>query len=306
MMLLTNVEGRVGMEPACAVLLEGRGALDAVEIGIRAVEADESVRTVGRGGIPNLLGVVECDAGIMDGVTLEAGAVAALKNHLHAISVARQVMQRLPHVLLAGEGAERFAREIGAAEDSLATDESLERHSRWLEKHVPEAVRASWPPGRLAEQAWIATREDPAGGTVVFLGIDARGRMAAGVSSSGWPHKYPGRVGDSPILGAGLYADGRFGACACTHAGEISMRACTARCVVLYVQQGAPLGEACRMALRDLQALRGGYRGAIVLHAIDAAGNPCILSNRDLGEEMAYYSWSEDAPEIARGSAIVV
>src|SRR6185437_13690924 len=114
MIVVTNNEGTPGVPATARLLKEGAAGLAASEAGIRLVEADETIRTVGRGGWPNLIGEVELDASVMDGTTLRTGSVGALKGFLHPISIARAVMERLPHVLLAGEGAERFAREIGA------------------------------------------------------------------------------------------------------------------------------------------------------------------------------------------------
>src|SRR5581483_4623265 len=123
MILVTNNEGTSGVATTARMLREGAPALAAIEAGVRLIEADTSVRTVGRGAWPNLLGEVELDAAMMDGTTLQVGAVGALKGFLHPISVARAVMQRLPHVFLVGEGAARFAREIGAeAGDNLIPD----------------------------------------------------------------------------------------------------------------------------------------------------------------------------------------
>jgi len=114
MILLTNNEGTLGVPTTARMLAEGAHALDAIEAGIRLIEADPSVRTVGRGGWPNLLGEMELDACMMDGGTLRSGAVGALQGFLHPVSVAREIMRRLPHEFLVGDGAARFAREIGA------------------------------------------------------------------------------------------------------------------------------------------------------------------------------------------------
>src|SRR5512143_1532913 len=122
MMILSNCEGGVGMHAARAVVERGGAALDAVEEGIRLVEADATVTSVGRGGAPDLLGVVSCDAAVMDGTTGRTGAVGNLRYYLHAVSVAREVMERLPHVMLVSEGAERFAREVGAQKAEMLTE----------------------------------------------------------------------------------------------------------------------------------------------------------------------------------------
>src|SRR5260370_15082065 len=123
MIVVTNNEGTPGVATTSRLLAEGRPGLAAIEAGIRLVESDETVRRVGRGGGPNLLGEVELDASVRDGTTLRTGAVGALKGFRHPIAVARAVMERLPHVLLGGAGAARFAREIGAAaDDNLTSD----------------------------------------------------------------------------------------------------------------------------------------------------------------------------------------
>ena len=137
MKLLANCEGEVGTTAAREVLERGGSALDAAEAGIRVVEADVAVTSVGRGGAPDLLGVVSCDAAVMDGATGGAGAVANLRGFLYAVSVARQVMERLPHVLLVSEGAERFARDIGAERAEMLTEEARARYERWMLEHSP-------------------------------------------------------------------------------------------------------------------------------------------------------------------------
>ncbi len=306
MMLLTNYEGRPGVGLARAVLEKGGPALDAVEAGIRAAEEDESVRSVGRGGTPDLLGRMQSDAAIMDGDTLGAGAVGALSGFLHAITVARRVMEKLPHVMLVGDGAARFAREVRAEPAELLTAKARSAYEAWMEKYVPVEVRAAIDQASLAEYAWTAGRTLRNKGTVVLLARDVRGSIAAGASTSGWANRYPGRLGDSPIIGAGIYADSRFGACGCTHVGEMAIRAGTARSVVLYMKTGMSVQEACQEALRDIGDLRGGFLGPLVVHAIDVYGNPCVLANEDVGEDMDYFYWREDMAEPERRRALVV
>ena len=178
--------------------------MDVVEEGIRAVEADPNSHTVGRGGRPNMAGQVECDASIMNGTTLHSGSVGGLCDYLHAISVARQVMEQTPHVFLAGEGAMRFAGEIGAEKAEMLTMESADKHGKWLETNIPDPLRKIWPKTRLLDHVpLLAGRYDPKG-TTVFLVRNAGGEIAGGASTSGWPNKYPGRLGDSPIIGAGI------------------------------------------------------------------------------------------------------
>ena len=305
-MFLTNCEGWPGLEAARQALEGGKPALDVVELGIRPVEAEPTVDSVGRGGRPNLLGEVACDAAIMDGVTLGAGSVAYLKDYLHAISVARKVMEQLPHVMLVGDGAARFAAEVGAERAELLTADARQRYDEWMRRHVPARQDPAWPSVPLARHAWESAREFGIGGTVLFLVQDRQGRIAAGTSTSGFANGYPGRVGDTPIVGAGLYADSRYGACACTHTGEMAIRAGTARSVVLYLKAGASVEEACLEALRDLSGLVGGHIGALVIHAIDREGRACVVTNKDKGEKSSYYLWQQGmaGPEHLRARVV--
>jgi L-asparaginase len=295
--ILANSEAGVGIAAAAAALQNGRSALDAVELGIRPVELDPHIRSVGVGGWPNLLGQVELDASIMDGRTLRAGAVGALRGFLHPISVARQVMERLPHVFLVGEGAAMFAAECGAETGETLTEEARLEWETWLRQHVPADVWDQWPNVPLAPWARLTTDPETAGGTTTFLVQDAEGDIAAGVSTCGWAFKYPGRLGDSPVIGAGGYADNRYGAAACTGMGELAIRAGTARAVVLYMKMGMSVEEACHEAVNDLWALRRDYRGGVTIHAIDAQGNFYVAAaGRD---DVTYWLWLEGmaAPE---------
>jgi L-asparaginase len=289
--ILTNSVGGVGMPAALAALRAGRPALDVVEAGIRPVEQDPTVNSVGRGGWPNLLGEVELDACIMDGRTLETGAVGAVRGFLHPISIARQVMETLPHVFLVGEGAARFAAECGAETGENLTAESRAEWEKWLQEHIPREVRARWPDVPLVEWARLAADPETAGGTTVFLVKDAAGEIAAGVSTSGWAFKYPGRLGDSPVIGAGCYADNRYGAAACTGMGEFTIRAGTARAIVLYMKLGATVQEAVHEAIADLRSLKRRYRGGVTIHAIDRDGQPYVTSVRHEGE-IKYWLWA--------------
>lgn len=305
MMVLTNCEGRVGIESARRALLAGTSSLDAVELGVREVEADVTVDSVGRGGSPNILGEMECDAAIMDGSTLMAGSVGALKDYLHAISVARAVMERLPHVMLVGDGATRFAREIGAEKAEMLTDEARARHEKWLAANVPAEARAGLNQAPLAEYVRRTVGDYASGGTTIFLAIDSSGRMAGGASTSGWANSYPGRLGDSPIIGAGLYVDQRFGACGCTHIGEMTIRAGTARSVVLYMKRGASVREACEEAVRDLRDLKDGTLGPVVIHAIDVYGNACVVATQEVEKASVYYLWRDGMPAVEQGATAV-
>lgn len=282
MFLIASSNGDVGMDAAWAILEAGGTALDAVEAGTRLVESNPADHSVGYGGYPNLLGEVELDASIMDGATLRAGCVGALRGYRHAISVARKVLDELPHVLVVGEGAARFAAELGLTPENLLTPEAEAVWREGVAGRLPAEFRDAQGAviGELLRRAaGLATDPERAAGTVNFIARDRAGHIACAVSTSGWAWKYPGRLGDSPIIGAGNYADDRYGAAACTGWGELAMRACTARSVVLYLKQGMPLEEACRAAFDDLGDLSADPAKLLMnMVAVDRDGAMCAVS----------------------------
>lgn len=287
MQLVGSSNAAVGFAAGWAILEQGGSALDAVEAVARVVEDNPEDHSVGYGGYPNLLGEVELDASIMDGTSLRTGAVGALRGYRAAISVARRVMEDLPHVFLVGEGAARFAAEIGLTSEDLLSPEA----ARVWRAGVEGRDETGW--AGVSEQLASLLKRAPAitqdpehtTGTVNVIAQDRAGRIAAAVSTSGWAWKYPGRLGDSPIIGAGNYADDRYGAACCTGWGEATIRAGTARSVVLYLKLGMSVEEACREAFRDLAPLLRGTPNAVHIVAIDRAGNRCAISN---AEERTY------------------
>ena len=297
MIIIASANGSVGIGEAMQILKNGGSAMDAVELGIRLVEANPDDHTVGYNSWPNIIGELELDASIMDGKTLNSGAVAAMKGFPYALSVARQMMDRkLPHVLLAGEGAERFAREIKAEHwESMMTDEVK---AVW-EKRLSQS-RSDGKTVTLDEdsplQEWVKLATDPerVTSTVNFIAIDKNGDICTGVSTSGWAWKYPGRVGDSPIIGAGNYADNRYGACACTGMGEMSIRASTSHSVVLYMKMGMSITEASQQAMEDLRDLGGDYIGGMNLIALDKHGEHVGMTSME-GRTYIYQSGDMDA-----------
>jgi len=304
MIIVASSNGRVGISAAVEVLRNGGSAIDAVEAGIRLVESNPDDDTVGLGGIPNLLGQVELDASIMDGRTLAAGAVAAVQGYEHPISIARKVMEELPHVLLAGSGAERFAAEMGFQRRELLTEKSREVWEERLRQAIPEAVLANLEEEPDLRQ-WVerVRKSRRAGGTVNFLAQDADGDICAGVSTSGQGWKYPGRVGDSPLIGAGNYADNRYGAAACTGLGEMAILTGTARSVVLYLKMGLSLEEAGREAMEDLHDLTAPYLGKMNIVALDKHGRHAAFSNR---EDRTYIYMTEEMDEAEEMPRVVV
>ncbi len=307
MILLTNNEGTVGAPTTARLLAEGSPALDAIEAGIRLIEADPNVRTVGRGGWPNLLGEVELDACMMDGTTLRTGAVGALKGFLHPVSVAHELMRRLPHELLVGDGAARFAREIGAEVAENLTESSRRAWQAWFENEVPAADRARWADAPLAPLCRHAIDPEVGRDTTVFLAHDHGGDICSGTSTSGWAWKYPGRLGDSPIIGAGSYADTRYGAAACTGAGEMTIRCCTARSIVLYMKAGAGVADAVMEAVDDMRHLKGGLISRVTIHAIDNKGNHKVVAVNGAGANK-YWLWEagDAAPRSLPAEPVVI
>ena len=281
MIVIASSNGRVGIDDAMQVLKNGGSALDAVEAGIRPVEANPEDHSVGYNGWPNIMGELELDASIMNGRDLTSGSVAAMKGFPYAISVARQVMENLPHVLLAGNGAERFAREMQAEQwEELMTPEVINRWRKQLKDNMPADVLDSLGDD-TALREWVKLATDPERtySTVNFIAIDNQGDMCTGVSTSGWAWKYPGRVGDSPIIGAGNYADNRFGGAACTGMGEMAIRANTAHSVVFYMKMGMSVAEAGQKAMEDLRDLGGDYIGGMNLIALAPDGSHAAFTS---------------------------
>jgi beta-aspartyl-peptidase (threonine type) len=281
--VVASHNGRIGIQASVDVLRSGGSALDAVVAGIRLVEANPDDHTVGFSGLPNLLGEVELDASIMEGSGLRAGSVGALQGYQDAVDLARYVVDTLPHVLIGGEGAARLAREMGLEPRNLLTPEAEEI---WRSRLEDQTDRDSSYLGRIQELvAKIA--EDPeiaeqlgesAHGTVNFIARDRNGTIATGVSTSGWAWKYPGRMGDSPIIGAGNYADNRWGAAACTRRGEMAQRCVTAHSVVTFMRFGMSLEDALHQAMKDLEYLDDPYASEMNIVALDRHGNPGAAS----------------------------
>jgi L-asparaginase len=304
MILLANGEGAAGIATTARLLAEGTRSLDAIEAGIRLVEADPQVRSVGPGSWPNILGELELDAAVMDGTSRRTGAVGALTGFAHPVSIARAVMERLPHEILVGDGAARFAREIGAETDATRSEAVA---ARWRAILAAQGL----DPGQLSDDrplvdlARAAMDPEFVRDTTVYLARDASGNLSSGASTSGWAWKYPGRLGDTPIIGAGSYADTRYGGAACTHTGEMTIRAGTARAIVLYLKLGHALADAVAAAVEDLKELRGGQLGTVTIHAIDRNDRHRVVCI-DPTEPVFYWLWTPDMAQPERLAAEVV
>jgi L-asparaginase/N4-(beta-N-acetylglucosaminyl)-L-asparaginase len=233
--ITTWEHGRAATETGNALLMQRARALDIVERGVNVVENDPQVTSVGYGGLPDENGVVTLDACIMEGRGHRAGAVAGLRNIKNPISVARKVMETTRHVMLVGDGALDFARKLGFKEENLLTDQA---RRRWLE----------WRRRLNSDDNWLDTTHD----TVTMLCVDRQGQLAGACSTSGLAWKIPGRVGDSPIIGAGLYVDNDVGAAGATGVGELVMRTLASFTVVAFMREGMRPEEACRAAFERM------------------------------------------------------
>ncbi|MGI3779655.1 MAG: isoaspartyl peptidase/L-asparaginase, partial [Janthinobacterium lividum] len=279
--VIGSERSEIGLPAAAAVLRAGGSAMDAVEVALRACEDNLADHYVGTSGLPNARGVVELDASLMVGSSRAFGAVAALQGYPNPVSVARAVLERLPqHCVLVGEGAATFAAESGFTTADLLTDESRRLFHEALaeaEGNV-EGERAEGSEGDRAYRAaaldlvrHFAPHDGP-WGTINVIALDASGEMVVGVSTSGYPWKYPGRVGDSPLPGAGTWCDLRGGGAACTGRGELSMRAGTARTVVEALRRGEDVEQACRDALADAATLPDVFRAELRVLAMTPDG----------------------------------
>lgn len=284
--IITSHNGAFALPTAMDILTAGGTAVDAVVLGCTLVEANSDDHTVGYSGLPNLLGQVELDASVMEGRGLRAGSVGALQGYQNAAQLAQHVMETLPHVLLGGDGPRRLAEEMGLEAVDLLTPEAEEI---WKSRIDDEGDRDSSYMSRIRHMVTMAAQDaeiaektgtgEPPHGTVNFIAMDTHGDIACGVSTSGWAWKYPGRMGDSPIIGAGNYADNRWGAAACTGRGEMAQRCVTAHSVVTFMRFGMSLDEALQQAMRDLDALDDPYASEMNILAMDKEGNPGAASS---------------------------
>jgi len=304
--IVGSERSEVGLPAGMAVLRAGGSALDAVEVALRHCEDNLADHYVGTGGLPNARGEVELDASIMIGSTRGFGAVAALRGYPNPISVARAVLERLPqHALLVGDGAALFAAECGFARADLLTEEArrvwhqaLRDTEEGVEGENTDATPgdAAYRRAALAVVQRLAPHRGPWGTTNV-LALDRSGELVCGVSTSGYPYKYPGRVGDSAIPGAGNYCDLRFGAAACTGRGELSMRATGARAVVEHLARGADPGTACSAMLADVATLPDEFRAELRVLALAPDGRHGAAAGQD-GSVYAVMTADSVAPEV--------
>jgi N4-(beta-N-acetylglucosaminyl)-L-asparaginase len=311
---VASKNGLEAVRRACSRMETGAAPVDAAVDGVALVEADPDDVTVGYGGLPNADGVVQLDACCMDGATMRAGAVAALEGFMHPAQVAREVMRRTTRVLLVGKGAARFATSLGFERTDLLSDRS---RKIWL----------YWKGKMSAIDDWMATPEmtdDPdirwfikkhgdirPTGTINLCAVDGRGQVGGTTTTSGLFFKIPGRVGDSPLIGAGLFVDGEVGAAGSTGRGESVIQIAGAHTVVEFMRAGQSPRDACLGALDRL------VRATRVPYLLDDQGRPTFdvkfyAVNRS-GEsgsaaiwQGAQYAWcsGEGVPELRDCAAL--
>ncbi len=234
MVISTWNHGYEANEAAWKILKAGGSALDAVEAGVRVPEADPDNLSVGYGGLPDRDGRVTLDASIMKG-NGECGSVTFLENIKHPISVARLVMEKTPHVMLSGEGALQFAIDNGFMKENLLTEKAKEAWEKWLEKSEYDPVIN------------IENHD-----TIGMLAIDDSNHIAGACTTSGLAYKMHGRVGDSPVIGAGLYADDDIGAATATGMGELVLKTLGSFLMVELMRNGYSPQEACEEGIRRI------------------------------------------------------
>jgi len=237
----TWLHGIPANEASIEVLKKNGSALDAVEAGVRVTEADAENQSVGLGGRPDSEGNVTLDACIMDSDG-NAGSVGFLQNIKHPISVARKVMEETDHVMLAGKGALKFALSKGFKRENLLTEAS---RRGWLEWQKNNRIKDSWGPNDDHD-------------TITSLAQDNNGNLSGACTTSGLAYKLHGRVGDSPIIGAGMYVDNEVGAAGATGMGELVMKTCGSFLVVELMRQGYSAMEACNEAVDRIVRQEGG------------------------------------------------
>ncbi len=247
--VISSANGFEAVKKAFDIIQSGKDALDGVIAGVNLLEDDPNDHSVGLGGLPNEDGIVELDACCMHGPTHNAGGVAALRNIRNPSKVARLVMERTDHVLLVGKGALSFARRHGFKEENLLTDEAREQWLHWQENLSEED---DWFPPIEKENSQSTLEWERDTGTINCNALDLNGDLSGVTTTSGLSYKIPGRVGDSPIIGAGLYVDNEVGACGSTGRGEENLKNLSSFMVVEYMRMDKSPEEACLLVCQRI------------------------------------------------------
>lgn len=291
--VISSRNGLAATARAMELIETGVDTLDAVVEGVAIVEADAEDTSVGYGGLPNALGVVQLDSSVMHGPTRGAGAVGALEGYKHPAQVARAVMQYTDHVFLVGAGAARFAREMGFVEEDLLTDRARRIWLSWRARLnseddylTPEQSEEGVEEFGLLD-AWEGTRHH---GTINCCAVNPGGDLSGVTTTSGLAFKVPGRVGDSPIIGAGLYVDNDVGAVGSTGRGEAVIKSCGSMLIVEFMRRNVAPKDAC------LQALQRIVHFTVEKRLLDETGKPNFNVNfyavNKRGEYGAAAIWS--------------
>ena len=279
--------GMPANEAAWEILKKGGHSLDAVEAGVRVPEADPAVITVGKGGIPDANGKVTLDASIMDEKG-RAGSVTYLQHITHAVSVARLIMEKTPHVMLSGKGALEFALNNGFQKEKLLTQERKKAWKSWKKKQKEFVANIN-----------IENVNQDNHDTIGMLAIDREGRISGACTTSGMGYKMAGRVGDSPIIGAGLFVDGEVGGATATGTGELVMKTLGSFLVVELMRNGMKPARACEEAVKRIVKKIPDYEkhqiGYIALNVNGEYGAFCIQPGFNFAVKTAEFSRMEEA-----------
>ncbi len=237
---ISSANGLRATQKAMEIIQQKKDALDGVIAGVNIIENDPNDHSVGYGGLPNELGIVELDSCCMHGPTHNAGAVASIRNIKNPSKVARLVMERTDHVLIVGDGALHFAKTHGFKEEELLTDKARKIWLNWKESL---SKNDDWFPEEQAKETYEQYFNIT--GTITCLGLDTYGNISGVTTTSGLAFKIPGRVGDSPIIGAGLYIDNEVGACGSTGRGEENLKNLSCFLTVEFMRDGLSPEDAC-------------------------------------------------------------
>ncbi|MCG3126283.1 MAG: N(4)-(Beta-N-acetylglucosaminyl)-L-asparaginase [Phycisphaerae bacterium] len=300
---IASANGVEACKRAVERMRAGAPPVDAAVAGVNLVEDDPSDHSVGYGGIPNEDGVVELDASVMDGPSGKAGAVASIQRIKNPSSVALIVMRRTDHVLLVGDGARRFAVAHGFKEEDLLTDEARRIWLEWRESHSDKDDWLS-PRDKADGTAARPRRGDDMTprihGTINLCALNEAGDLGGVTTTSGLAFKIPGRVGDSPIIGAGLYVDNAVGAAGSTGRGEANLQCCSSFLAVEFMRNGKSPEEACLDVLKRvadkcetrLRNERGEPNFGLTMYALSKDGRVGGASMHGKGK-MAYHDGAQ-------------
>ena len=296
-----EIWGEKVLQPGWDILSGGGKLLDAIEKSANVTELDPDDTSVGYGGLPNEHGIVQLDASIMYGPTHNCGSVAALEGIKTPCSVARLVMERTDHIHIVGKGAQEFARVHGFKIENLLTDRARKIWLRWKENL---SDRDDWFPPSDGNYDMERTT-----GTINVLAIDSKNDVAGITTTSGLAYKIPGRVGDSPIIGAGLYVDNEVGAAGATGRGEEIIRTCGSFFVVEQMRNGKSPQEACEALCKRIIDINGGPKNINFNDKIVALGKDgsvgCASIKEKKGNEPKLAYWSNDGFNVYKGTYLI-